>query len=152
MPAIISNPPGRTWFILGGVGSALVVLAHVLAIFIGAPAYRYMGAPDLAPMVERGSWLPALLTGLLVLLFALWAAYAFSGAGWIRRLPLLRLAIALIGIAYTLRGLMLCFELTLLFTGKLPAPRMAAFSAFSLALGLVHLAGLRVCLRSGQQA
>ena len=36
----------------------------------------------------------------------IWAAYAFSGAGWLPRLPLLRTGLVVIAAAYLLRGLL----------------------------------------------
>jgi hypothetical protein len=129
------------WLILAGLGSALVALLHVVIIFMGAPAYRYFGAGDLAPLAEQGSPMPALVTGGLVLLFAVWALYAFSGAGLGPRLPLLRLGLGLIAAIYTLRGLMLLPELISLASGKLAVPRMAVFSAVSLFIGICYVMG-----------
>lgn len=136
-----SIPSRNVWLILAGLGSALVALLHFVIIFLGAPAYRFFGAANLAPLAERGSPMPALITGFLVLLFAAWALYAFSGAGLGPRLPLLRLGLGLIAAIYTLRGLMLFPELYVLAAGKLAAPRMAAFSAVSLLIGLCYIIG-----------
>jgi hypothetical protein len=138
MPA---SHPRNTWLILAGLGSALVALLHAVIIFLGAPAYRYFGAADLAPMAERGSPMPAIITSFLVLIFAVWAIYAFSGAGLGPRLPLLRLGLGAIATIYTLRGLVLLPELFFLASGKLEVPRMAVFSAVSLFIGLCYVAG-----------
>lgn len=144
-----TTAPRNIWLILAGLGSALVALLHAVIIFIGAPAYRYFGAGDLAPLAEKGSPMPALITGFLVLLFAVWALYAFSGAGLGPRLPLLRLGLGLIAAIYTLRGLMLLPELISLASGTLAVPRMAVFSAVSLFIGLCYIAGyLRAFRRS----
>ncbi|HEV2843296.1 MAG TPA: hypothetical protein VG477_00505 [Thermoanaerobaculia bacterium] len=146
--ATSSNPRNR-WLIAAGLGSALVALLHAVIIFVGAPAYRYFGAGDLAPRAEQGSYMPALITGFLVLIFAVWALYAFSGAGLGPRLPLLRLGLGAIATIYTLRGLMLLPELYALASGKLEVPRMAVFSAVSLFIGLCYVAGfLRAFRRS----
>jgi hypothetical protein len=114
------------------------------------PRNRYMGAADLAPLAERGSLVPPLLTGGLVIVFALWALYAFSGAGLARRLPLLRAGLVIIGSIYTLRGLAVFIELTYWFLGKLPNPRMAAFSAVSLSIGIFYLAGVRKFMQANK--
>jgi len=140
--------PRNPWLILAGLGSALVALLHAVIIFLGAPAYRYFGAADLAPLAERGSPMPAVITGFLVLIFAVWALYAFSGAGLGPRLPLLRLGLIAIAAIYTLRGLMLLPELFALASGKLAVPRMAVFSAVSLFIGLCYVAGLLRARRS----
>ena len=110
---------------------------------MGPSAYRYFGAGDLAPLAESGSPLPALITGFLVALFVIWALYAFSGAGLIRKLPLLRTGLVTIGSIYTLRGVMLFPELFSLIAGRNSAPRMAVFSAVSLIIGLSYLVGCR---------
>src|SRR5688572_7141260 len=95
----------RQWLILVAAGSLAVTLLQIAILFVGPAGYRYFGAGDLAPLAEQGSTLPALITSLLVVLFATWGAYALSGAGVIRRLPLLRVALVLIAAIYTLRGL-----------------------------------------------
>lgn len=119
-----------------------MALLHLAIIFVGASAYRYFGAADLAPLAEQGSAMPALITSLLVILFAVWGAYALSGAGVLRPLPLLRVALVLIAAIYTLRGLAVIPELIQMARGGLAEPRMAVFSAVSLAIGVLYIAGL----------
>lgn len=96
------------WLIAGGVLSALAALLH-LTVIIGGPAwYRFFGAGEgMARAAERGSATPALITLVIACTLALWAAYAFSGAGLIRRLPLLRTGLVVIAAIYLLRGLLL---------------------------------------------
>lgn len=128
-----------------GALSASVGLLHLVIIFIGAPAYRYFGAGErMARMDERGSWAPAVITLGLATVFALWSAYAFSGAGVGRRLPLLRTSLILIGSVYTLRGLLLGPQLVWFFSGYRTAvpPRQLVFSSVSLLIGLSYLIGV----------
>lgn len=96
------------WLIAGGVLSALAALLH-LAVIVGGPAwYRFFGAGErLARAAERGSPTPAVVTLFIACILALWAAYAFSGAGLVRRLPLLRTGLVVISAIYLLRGLVL---------------------------------------------
>ena len=96
------------WLIVGGVLSALAALLH-LAVIVGGPAwYRFFGAGErLARAAERGSATPAVVTLFIACILALWAAYAFSGAGLVRRLPLLRTGLVVISAIYLLRGLIL---------------------------------------------
>jgi len=138
------KPPSLSSLLLtlGGAGSLVVAIVHLVAIIIGAPAYRYLGAADLAPLAESGSSLPALLTGSLVILFCVWAAYAFSAAGRIQRLPFVQAGVILIGLMYTLRGITVFPELIYLFLNRHPAPRMIVFAFISLAIGLCHLFGM----------
>ena len=131
---------------LAGVSSAGVALLHVLILFVGAPAYRYFGAGErMARLAERGYPTPALITVGLTGMFIVWAAYAFSGAGLLRRLPLLRPALVTIGLVYTLRGLLLGPQVVWFLSGYEAAvpPRQLVFSAAALLTGLAYLAGTR---------
>ena len=96
------------FLIVGGVLSAAASLLH-LAVIAGGPSwYRFFGAgEELARMAEQGSLTPALMTLGIAAVLAIWAAYAFAGAGLIRRLPLMRTALVLISAVYLLRGLVL---------------------------------------------
>ena len=94
------------WLFAGGICSLLVAVLHIFIIIGGAEWYRFFGAGEaFAQMDEAGSLFPALATSGITLVFALWGAYGFSGAGTIRRLPLLRIALVLIAGIYLLRGI-----------------------------------------------
>ena len=98
---IINKP-----LIFGGMLSVIAALLHV-AIIIGGPDwYRFFGAGEgMAVMAEAGSWYPPIITsGIAIILFT-WALYAFSGAGIIRKLPLLKLGLVVISLIYLIRGL-----------------------------------------------
>jgi hypothetical protein len=99
---------GSKWLILGGSLSALAAVLH-LGVIAGGPSwYRFFGAGEaMARAAERGSSMPALVTLAIAAILAIWALYAFSGAGLIRRLPLLRTALILISAVYLLRALAL---------------------------------------------
>ena len=131
------------WLILGGILSFAVALLHVIIIFIGAPAYRYFGAgEDMAMAAESGSAFPAVVTLFLVAIFAIWGFYGLSGAGVIRRLPLLKIALILIGAVYTLRGVAVFQQLFQIATSSVEvAPREIVFSLVSLVIGLAYLIG-----------
>ena len=93
------------WLKIAGVLSAIAALLHVATIFGGPDWYRFFGAGEaMARAAERGSPGPALVTAAISVILAVWAAYAFSGAGIIRRLPLLRTALVLISAIYLLRA------------------------------------------------
>jgi hypothetical protein len=98
----------NTWLVVGGGLSALAAVLH-LAVVVGGPDwYRFFGAGEgMARAAEQGSLVPPLVTSAIAVLLAVWAAYAFSGAGLIRRLPLMRTALVLITSVYLLRGLLL---------------------------------------------
>ena len=92
--------------LFAGVLSGVAALLHI-AIIIGGPQwYRFFGAgEDLALMAENGSWYPAVLTFSIAVVLLVWALYAFSGAGLIRRFPLLKIGLVVISALYLIRGL-----------------------------------------------
>lgn len=102
------------FLIAGGVLSGAASLLH-LAVIAGGPSwYRFFGAGEgMAQMAERGSLTPTLVTIGIATVLAVWAAYAFAGAGLIPRLPLMRTALVLISAVYLLRGLVLIPALVL---------------------------------------
>ncbi len=134
---------GNQWLKLGGIFSFAVALLHVIIIFVGASAYRYFGAgEDMATATESGSAFPALLTFVLVAVFAIWGLYGLSGAGVIWRLPLLKIALLLIGAVYTLRGVAVFQQLFQIAASSAEvAPREIVFSLVSLVIGLAYLIG-----------
>jgi hypothetical protein len=101
------------WLIVGGCLSAAASLVHIACIFGGPNWYRFFGAGEpIAQAAERGSWVPPLMTLGIAAVLAIWAAYAFAGAGLIRRLPLMRTALVAISAIYLLRGAMLFMPAT----------------------------------------
>lgn len=135
----------RGALLLGAAGAASgsIALLHLVVVGIGGPAYRYFGAGEqLARQAESGSAMPALVTLGLAALFATFAAYALSGAGGVRRLPLLRLGLVAIGAIYLLRGSSSLPQGVALLDSTTVFPvRYFAFSLVSLAVGLLYAAG-----------
>lgn len=136
---------GNIWLKLGAMLSFAIALLHLVIIFLGAPAYRYFGAgEEMATMAEAGSLLPAVITFVIVLVFALFGCYALSGAGMMRRLPFLAPALVIIGAIYTLRGVSAIVQVILLMSGAtFIEPRDAVFSSVALLLGVIHLVGVK---------
>lgn len=130
------------FLIAGGILSALAALLHLGCIAFGAPWYRFLGAGEqMAQMDLAGHWYPTAATLVISAILLAWSLYAFSGAGVLRKLPLTRWALCAITGVYLLRGVVF-------------APLMAYFpgnsntfwvvsSAICLAIGVVHLIGLR---------
>lgn len=96
------------WLIAGGLLSLAASVMH-LAIIAGGPGwYRWFHAGDkMVAMAERGEAQAWIITLGIAAVLAGFAAFAFSAAGLIPRLPLLRLALAGITGIYLLRGLAL---------------------------------------------
>ncbi|MEO1044223.1 MAG: hypothetical protein AAFX04_02150 [Pseudomonadota bacterium] len=121
--------------------SFLAALLHIGCIAMGPDWFRFFGAPE--PLVagyENGNnrllWFTMGITAVLTV----WGLYALSGAGMIRRLPLLRLGLLAITGIYLLRGLLLVPAIL-----YVPYPE-GAFdywsSAIVLVYGLVHAIGI----------
>jgi hypothetical protein len=128
------------WLIAGGCLSALAALLH-LAVIVGGPDwYRFFGAgEEMARAAERGSIRPALITIAIASLLLVWAAYAWSGAGLLRRLPLLRTALVLICAIYLLRAVS---PVPILLMGLEPfTPFILWSSLIVLVYGLAHAIG-----------
>lgn len=133
----------KHWLILGGSLSIAIALLHIAIIFGGAPAYRYFGAgEEMAELASAGSVLPALLTLFLAAIFTLWGLYAFSGAGLIRHLPLLRLGLVVIAGIYALRGVGVIPQVVwMVESPQSVAPHEIVFSLTSLFVGIAYLVG-----------
>ncbi len=94
------------WLIAAGWGSIAASFAHLACIIGGPDWYRFMGAGEqIARAAERGAWMPALATLAIAVVLAVWAAYAFSAAGIVGRLPLTRTALLLISAVLIVRAL-----------------------------------------------
>lgn len=98
---------GDRLLLLGGGLTAAASLLHV-AIIIGGPDwYRFFGAGErMARLAAAGSIYPAVVTAGIAFVLGIWTLYALSGAGLIRRLPFLRLALVLIAAIYLIRGIL----------------------------------------------
>lgn len=93
------------------VGAGVISLAGALlhlAIPIGGPAwYAAFGAPRrLVALAEAGAPYALVSCFAIATVLLVFAGYAFSAAGLIRRLPLLRPVLALIACVLILRGLL----------------------------------------------
>lgn len=129
--------------LVAGSSSAAIALLHVAVTAIGAPAYRYFGAGEsLASHAQAGSLFPAGLTLMIAGVFAGFSAYAFSGAGVIRRLPLIRTGLVTIAAIYLLRGLSAIPQglALVLAPGSFPS-RYFVFSFVSLCVGTCYAWG-----------
>jgi hypothetical protein len=105
LPDVAANP-GSTWLIVGGWLSVAAALLHIACIFGGPDWYRFFGAGEgMARAAARGDLRPTLITLAIGAVLLIWAAYAFSGAGSLPRLPLLRTGLIVITAIYLLRGL-----------------------------------------------
>ena len=139
MPDLAASP-GATWLLVGGWLSVAAAFLHIACIFGGPGWYRFFGAGEaMARAAARGDWRPTLITLGIAATLLVWAAYAFSGAGWLPRLPLLGIGLIVITAIYLLRGLL--FVPVNLVRRTHSAEFALWSSAIVLVFGAVHAAG-----------
>lgn len=91
---------------LAGLLTILIALLHLGCILFGAEWYRFLGAGEkMAQLAEEGHSYPTIVTSVIVCILFVWSAYAFSGAGLIFKLPLLRVGLCLISFVLLARAL-----------------------------------------------
>lgn len=130
------------YLISAGSLSAVAALLHLGCIYFGAPWYRFFGAGEqMAVMAENGLLQPTIITLVITSVLAIWSLYAFSAAGIIVSMPLVRLALIVITCVYLLRGVAGFYFVTH------PIGRSPEFwiwsSVICLLIGLLHLVGLK---------
>jgi len=138
---VSSIPQAKIWLIIGGSLSLAAALLHAGCIVGGPPWYRFFGAgEDILQAAARGSWMPVVVTMGIVALLTTWAAYAFSGAGLIIKLPLLRTGLVVISAIYLVRGMVLFFP-SAFQRPDLSEAFLVWSSAIVLVFGLVYAIG-----------
>ncbi|WP_109355873.1 hypothetical protein [Sphingorhabdus sp. EL138] len=99
---------GQKLLVVGGILSLIASLLHVGVIIGGPDWYRFFGAgEDMAQLAERGSLYPVLITMGIASIIAIWAWFAFAGAGLVWKPPLLRTGLVVISVVYLARGLII---------------------------------------------
>ncbi|NQZ88550.1 MAG: hypothetical protein HRT54_13345 [Colwellia sp.] len=136
----------NSYLIIAGMFSALASLIHIGCIVFGAPWYRFFGAGEqMAILAEQGSFKPTIITSGIVIVLAIWSLYAFSAAGLILKLPLMRLALITITSVYLLRGIVGFVFAADPLGHHLGNSSQFWFwsSALCLSFGIVHLIGIK---------
>jgi hypothetical protein len=132
----------NSFLIIGAILSAIAALLHLACIYFGAPLFRFLGTEAMAKMYESGNTThPIIVCVILATILFSWSAFALSGAGVIRKLPLIRFALIGITLVYLIRGLAFPF-----LTSYFPENSMLFWyvsSAVVLAFGLIHLIGVK---------
>ena len=95
----------KRYLLVAGIAASAGALLHIAILFGGPDWYAFFGAPQGLVEMARAGNIRAPISCLIIAVFlALLAAYAFSGAGIIRRLPFLRLGLSSIASVLILRG------------------------------------------------
>ena len=103
----MSKGATNRYLLVAGILSSVGGLVHLAIIFGGPDWYRLFGAgEEMAQMAENGMLYPVIITLCIAVLLFIWAAYAFSGAGLVKRLPLLRTGLVIISSILLVRALL----------------------------------------------
>ncbi|MDX8395422.1 MAG: hypothetical protein R8K22_03310 [Mariprofundaceae bacterium] len=104
----VEKQKDNTLLFIAGILSFSAALLHITCTVGGADWYRFLGAgEEMATMAAQGSWIPTVVTLFVASILVVWACYAFSGAGILPRMPLLKPALFVISAIYIARGLLL---------------------------------------------
>ncbi|MGY0634270.1 hypothetical protein [Luteimonas sp. A478] len=98
--------PTNKFLVVGAALSGIAALMHLACLAVGAPLFRLLGAGEqMAQLHLAGHWYPSVVTLVIAAVLAGWSAYALSGAGVIRQLPLRRTILSAITTIYIVRGI-----------------------------------------------
>ncbi len=139
-----ARPAQNVMLRIGGWFSLAFALFQASGIWWPPHAVGYLGGP--ATLCATRPVAYSALCIVVAIGAAIFGLYALSGAGDVRRLPLLRAGLVGITAIYLLRGLLL-FPQVLAFH-HIPL-RFLLFSAIALAVGVVHLIGTIGLFRRG---
>lgn len=138
----MSDVKANAFLVGAAILNAIAAALHLGCIVFGAPWYRFFGAGErMAQLAIAGSWYPAVVATAIAVMLCTWSLFALSGAGVIRKLPLVRTVLCLITSVYLLRG-----TFVLPFMAYFPGRSISFWwwsSAICFAIGMVHLIGLR---------
>lgn len=96
----------RWWLFASGLLCAVGALFHLALPFGGPGWYSFAGAPrGLVVMAQAGLARPVISCIFIACLLVVFASYAFSALGFIRRLPALRTVLGIIGAGLSVRAL-----------------------------------------------
>ncbi len=98
--------PKNNYLIWSGIAAVAAGLLHIATIFGGPAWYRLIGATEpIVQLAAKGHPFPVIVCLVAAAVLFACACFAFSGAGLIRRLPLLRTALVLITAALLVHGI-----------------------------------------------
>ncbi|MGY0561810.1 hypothetical protein ACW7G2_13990 [Luteimonas sp. A277] len=134
--------PTNKFLVIGAALSGIAALMHLACLAVGAPLFRLLGAGEqMAQLHLAGHWYPTVVTLVIAAVLAGWSAYALSGAGVIRQLPLRRTILSAITTICIVRGV--AFVPVMAHFPRNSMTFWVVSSSICLLIGLVHLVGLR---------
>lgn len=134
--------PGSRLLVVGAMLSGLAAVMHLACLVVGASLFRLLGAGEhMAQLYQAGHWYSTIVTLVIASVLWRWSAYALSGAGVIRNLPLRRTVPSTITSVYVVRGG--AFVPVMAYVPGNSMMFRIASSSICLLIGIVHLVGLR---------
>lgn len=147
-PQTLKKTSLRNYALLaGGYFSLAFAALQVSGIWWTPDAIRHWGGP--ADLSVQKPLVYALLCLVVAAVVAVFGLYALSGAGKIRRLPLLRTGLVATTAIYLVRGLLFIPQFPVVWKHPQLA-RFLVFSLVSLCVGIVYLIGVRYLYRHGR--
>lgn len=129
----------KGYLLIAGSFNFFVAMIHVVAIFVGAPAYYFLDAPQLAVYSEQGSMYPVWLTLFVTSLFLIAGLYTLCAVGTKIKLPLQAFMLKLFAVIYTLRGVAVFWFIYQEFKAPTEAAlKEIAFSSCALMIGIFY--------------
>jgi len=139
MTSTISSSPqarARRALRFGGWANLVIGAAHVVSLIWIWSVFRAVGIErDMRLLAEGGAALPYVVTLIVAAGFSLFGLYALSGAGDLRRLPLLRSGLVVIAVIYLYRA---SWGIAAVADAD---PAQVAFAVIALLVGLCYAAG-----------
>jgi putative oxidoreductase len=94
------------YLVWSGLTAIVGAIIHLAAIVGGPSWYSFIGAPNsIVHLAAIGHPYPAIACVVIASILFVLAAYAFSGAGLVRRLPFVRITLVLISTILVVRGI-----------------------------------------------
>lgn len=95
----------QLWLFASGMLCVAGALLHLAIPFGGPTWYNFVGAPrGIAAMAEAGLARPVVTCVIIASILSVFASYAFSALGFIRRLPAVRGVLGVIGVGLLVRA------------------------------------------------
>lgn len=132
----------KGYLLIAGSVNFFIAALNVIAIFVGAPAYYFLEAPELAVYSTLGSTYPAWLTLLITLFFFISGFYAFCSAGTKVKLPMQNRLLKIFAVIFTLRGMAVFWYIYEQVRAPSESPlKQIVFSFLSLMIGTLFWVG-----------
>lgn len=131
-----ASVPARRALRFGGWANLVIAAAHALGLLWAWSMFRAVGIEgDMRMLAEQGAALPYVVTLIVAAGFFVFGLYALSGAGDLRRLPLLRTGLVVIAAVYLYRA---TWGIGAVVDGD---GAQVAFAAIALLVGLCYACG-----------